>query len=285
MNPLVALYTTFIVVDTAHILSPMVLTWVDAKLREEAIARWREFILVPTLVLGSAIAVGVITSLGWTDYTPGLHKAFYIGYQWRLDEAFWPRLMHAVWDAVKIPLPLLMLVYMFWQIWHFGSQNFGVVAICLRRRMRHRQLVRAACVVGTGIFILPTIVLLFRVPQGYFPGHEIVFENQWLIVPVGLALVFVPHWLVALWLTHRASRWWFWLLIVLPLGAIGLLWQVPQITVAGPRHTTTTIVGMYMPNVPWILAFGVAVSMWHYLTDAKMWKRNSTAMQRAFQRG
>ena len=65
----------------------------------------------------------------------------------------------------------------------------------------------------------------------------------------------------------------------MPLGVIGLLWQAPQITVPGPNHTTQTIVGMFMPNVPWIVSIGVAISMLHYLTDAKLWKRDSTAMR------
>jgi hypothetical protein len=53
-----------IIVDTAHILSPMVLTWTDARLRQEALARWRGFILAPTVAAAAALSVGVATSAG-----------------------------------------------------------------------------------------------------------------------------------------------------------------------------------------------------------------------------
>lgn len=277
----VVIYTLMIVVDTAHIISPMALTWMDPQLRREALSRRREFVLAPGLVISTVLMIGAITSLGYTDYVPGYGKMFYIGYQWRMDEPIGARLVCALWDTIKIPMPWLMLGYLVWQIWHFGSQNFGVVAICLRwanRRMQHRQLVRAACVVGTGLFMVPAMIVLFHVPQGYLPGRQWIIDNHWIAV-TALALVFVPHWVVALWLTERASRWRWWLLFIVPVGAVGLAWQVP------------TAYGLFFrvlqgsPNGPIIVAFGVALSIWHYMTDAKLWKRDSTAMRAVFARG
>jgi hypothetical protein len=265
-------YVLLIVMDTAHILSPMFLAWTDRELRREAISQRQGFVFTPVIVGCATVLVGVATSLGWTEYTPGLHKMFYIGYQWRLYEPFWPRLLDAAWDCIKIPMPLLMLTYMFWQIWHFGSQNFGVVCLWLRRarrRVPHRQLLRAGCVVGTGLFMVPTIILLFRVPQGFCPGHDFIVTHfgEWSNIP--LVLIFIPHWLFALWISAKASsiKYW-WLVLIIPIGAVGLLWQ----------HAT--LQGMMVPNIPWIMSIGVAISMWHYMTDAKLWRRDSTAMRR-----
>jgi hypothetical protein len=138
-----------IVVDTAHILSPMVLTWTDARLGREALVRWRAFLFAPTLAAVAALSIGIATSAGWTDYVPGRHKMFYLSYQ------------------LGNPFPVMVLGYVLWQIYHFGSQNFGLVMIYRRwlGRSGHRTLIHGVVPSVTAALIVPSYLVLFRVPQ------------------------------------------------------------------------------------------------------------------------
>ena len=242
-----------ILIDHAHIFSPMLLTWSDRELRREALRRWRAFILIPTMVITGTVGIGVLTSCGYTSYHPGLHQMYHF-------------------TDVKNPFPALLLGFFIWKLWHFGSQNFGVAVICLAkcgRRIRYRQIVRAVCVAGTAVFMLP-LLWNFRFGDAYYlPGRELLLGSfgHWFSI-TGMVLIFVPHWLIALWLTHRASlqKWWF--LWVLAIGALGFLMKRP------------TPFGSMMPGLPWLMAAAAALSFTHYLYDAKLWKRGSPAMQR-----
>ena len=153
-----------IVYDTAHNISPIALTWTHAPLRRFALARWRKFVLLSGVTMAVATAIGIVTSLGWTDYVPGAGKLYYIGYRWRADEPFAVALADAAWDCLKIPLPLLALIYAIWQLYHFGSQNFGVVM--LYSRLNGWPISRAAakwiCVLLTSAMMLPAYLFLFR---------------------------------------------------------------------------------------------------------------------------
>jgi len=269
-NAFIIFFLVAIVFDTAHNMSPIVLTWTYAPLRRFALARWRKFILLSGVIMAAAAAIGAMTSLGWTDYVPGAGKLYYIGYQWRANEPFAVALARAVWDCVKIPLPLLALAYAIWQLYHFGSQNFGVVM--LYSRLNGWPISRAAakwiCVLLTSAMMLPAYLFLFRVPQGHFPGSANLVPPEYAAFLM-LGSISVMHWLVSIGLGQRVIevRWRLWLPMLLLLGCVGFLWQE-----ATPHSTT-------IHAIPWIISLRFGLGLVHFMYDGWIWHRDSPAMR------
>jgi hypothetical protein len=270
-NVMIVVFIIFIVLDTAHITSPMVMTITDQRMRREALSRWRQFLLLPALVGSIAIVIGVLCSFGWTDYVPGNYKMYYIGYQWRFYEPLPLRGFHAVWDAINTPMPLLMMAYFAWQIWHFGSQHYGLLVIYLHKNdriIRWRRLTKGLCVALTAPFMLIMPLTIFRVPQGYVPGHDLLLLIPPWVSLLLLGFISVTHWLTALGLSTLVSRIKGWLPFILLVGVTGLLWQAAQ-----PG-------GMVWRNEPWVAGIAIALSFTHYIYDALWWHRGTLAMQR-----
>jgi hypothetical protein len=101
--------------ETGHSLSPIVLAWSHGGFRRIMVERKAKYILLPTLIFSGSALVGCLTSLGLTDYRAGPHRMFEV----------------AGWSN---PFPIMVWVYMIWNAYHFGMQNFGVLSIYRRRR-------------------------------------------------------------------------------------------------------------------------------------------------------
>jgi hypothetical protein len=60
--------------------------------------------------LHPALSIGIITSLGWSSYVPGPYHSKQI-------------------TDLSNPFPILVWVYVIWNGYHFGMQNFGVLSL------------------------------------------------------------------------------------------------------------------------------------------------------------
>jgi hypothetical protein len=108
---LIACFTAFIVLDTAHTLSPIVLAWSHRGFRQVMIAEPRKYIVLPGIVFAIGSTVAIVTAIGWTTYVPGP------GQYARATG----------WDN---PYPIMFGVYFAWNFYHFSMQNYGVLRLC-----------------------------------------------------------------------------------------------------------------------------------------------------------
>ena len=107
----VVLFTIFIVLDTAHTLSPIVLAWSHKGFRRVMIGEPRKYIILPSVVFAAGSTVAIITAVGWTAYVPGPGQY-----------------AHATgWNN---PYPIMFGVYFAWNFYHFSMQNHGVMRLC-----------------------------------------------------------------------------------------------------------------------------------------------------------
>ena len=101
-------FVLFVFLETGHSLSPIVLAWTHREFRRRVIyPQPYKFLLLPGLISGVAVVIGVATQAGWTSYSPGP------GASGRITG----------WDN---PFPLLLWFYSAWNLYHFAMQDYGV---------------------------------------------------------------------------------------------------------------------------------------------------------------
>jgi hypothetical protein len=103
--------------ETGHALSPIAMAWGHSGFRRFILERKTKFVLLPLAVFLGSASVGAATSLGLTAYQPGPHRIFEV-------------------TGLTNPFPILVWIYMVWNAYHFGMQNFGVLSIY---RKKHEQ--------------------------------------------------------------------------------------------------------------------------------------------------
>ena len=106
--------------QTGHLLSPMALAWTHDRFRAVMLRRRIKFIVVPLAILAAA------TVAGW------------IGGQTLPNLRFNPNSFSLVAGPAtlaefKNPFMAMVFVYVLWNAYHFGMQNFGVMSIYRRR--------------------------------------------------------------------------------------------------------------------------------------------------------
>jgi hypothetical protein len=134
-------FATLLLLDTMHVLAPMLLSWSNRDLRKIMLGEWRKYVAIPGALFVGAVAIGVMTAMGWTAYAPtsGPVKA------------------HAT--GLSNPFPILFAIYLVWNYWHFSMQNYGVLRLWGVRPGRWAKL---AAFAGTAISIklLPLVVFV-----------------------------------------------------------------------------------------------------------------------------
>jgi hypothetical protein len=107
----VVCFTVFLLIETAHTLSPIVLAWTHAGFRRVMLNEPRKYIGLPSAVFAVGTLVSIATAIGWASYVPGPGQYY-----------------HATgWDN---PFPILIGVYFAWNFYHFSMQNYGVLRLC-----------------------------------------------------------------------------------------------------------------------------------------------------------
>jgi hypothetical protein len=227
-QPLYWFFALVVILETGHVISPIVLVWSHRELRQLAWRRRRKFIWLAFGVFGAAFSVGAATSLGWTSFSPGLHQIFRV--------TNWAN-----------PLPVLVWLYLVWNAYHFGMQNFGVVALYKRLNgVSGRRWIDVCLAAGLTVFAIGGLPLLY---SSQVTGFLI------------LGLISLNHWLVEIGLCGKVSgRQWLFTAVVLTLGAVGFIWL------------RITPEGNLMVVIPAVLSARIGVSFVHFLYDRWIWK-------------
>src|SRR6266567_3136512 len=228
---MICFFAVLIVLDTAHNLSPMAMAWSRGDFRAVMLRRWPQYILVPAFILATALAA-----------------------------ASQPR---PVVDAVVV-------VYFAWNVWHFASQNYGLLRLLQMRQAR--WVVRSDASTGVQSYQLPHVKgVTARCP---FPSREFVIavtivgmvvwpilaSDPWTWRLINLAIFAIPHWGAEIFLTAWAStRWKIFAPLILALGCVGFLWSVPRST------------GMPVVGVVWV-CFRIGLGFVHFLYDGSIWR-------------
>jgi hypothetical protein len=196
LPPIAALscFTLFVLLETGHNLSPIVLAWTNTEFRRGMLGQRVKYLLVPGMVLFSVLVIGTITSLGWTSFVPG------------------PRALYGMTDGTNL-LPVAMWIYWPWKIYHFGMQHFGVMRIL--QIGWNRRVNKIVCLTATafGMAIIPALT-----------------GSQWILLLM-MGVFSVNHWVVDIGLSAWVvKRGWLFAGAILLMGAIGFVWMVPTST-------------------------------------------------------
>jgi hypothetical protein len=264
----IAFFTFAVLLEVGHALSPIVFAWTHGAYRRLIFKYPRKYILLPGAFFLTAAAIGAATSLGWTSFVQPAQDLTGQNY---------------AFTGFGNPFGVMVSVYWWWNVYHFGMQNFGVLSMCRtgqsvpRRRMFRvgkLQMLRPRpsallCVAVTafGMVILPKLV--------HSPGLGVVFYS----------IFFVNHWIVAIGLPSHLEaaldaswphvRAWGFALGVLLLGGIGFVWSAPAwvwrawgypIPAQAPDYALISHV------VPAVLSLRFGLSFVHFLYDRHIWK-------------
>ena len=178
-----------IVLDPAHLVSPIVLAWGNRSFRQVMGHEWGWYILLPLVLLALSFAIGL------TAKTAGHPPP---------QAIFLPIFWADVWRHGYVPNGWywgLIVFYFIWNAWHYGAQHFGIASLLGWRRGPRwlRQ----------GLIIAPTMALML----GFIP------------LPVIGAITSLLHWTTDIGLSAwRMKAWWF-LAAVLLFGLSGFLYQ------------------------------------------------------------
>jgi hypothetical protein len=199
-------FTVLVVLDTAHVLSPMAMAWSRGDFREVMLGRWPQYILMPAFVLAASLAA-----------------------------ATQPR---AIVDTV-------VTIYFAWNVWHFASQNYGLLRLWqMRRGWSWRP--------DWAFYMAVTIVGMVVVPA--------LANDPWHWRFVNLAIFAIPHWVSEIFLTSWAStRWKIFVPLILAAGCVGLLWVTPRAT------------GMPVVGVLWV-CWRTGLGFVHFIYDGLLWQ-------------
>jgi hypothetical protein len=191
-----ACFTIFVLLETGHSLSPIVLAWTHGGLRSIMLRQARKYVSLPTAIFLLSLAVGIATSRGWTSYDFSI-----------------PHQVNRITDLTN-PLPILVWIYWLWNIYHFAMQHFGVLTLCRGRRRSQRQR-------------LTDMALCLAVTAFGMTAPPALTRQQWVFFLV-IGIFSVNHWVVDIGLSSRVSKQrWLFVGGVLLAGAIGFVWMIP----------------------------------------------------------
>src|SRR5215468_5846221 len=262
-------FTFAVFLEVGHALSPIVFAWTHSGYRRLIFKYPRKYILLPGAFLLAAAAIGAATSLGWTSFVKPAQDLTGQNY---------------AFTGIRNPFGLMVGIYWWWNVYHFGMQNFGVLSMCRtgrsvqpRRRMFSAgkwQMLRPRpaailCIAITafGMVILPKLV---HSPELGVVFYSIFFVNHWLVA-IGLP----GHVEAAIDRSWPQLRAWGFMLGVLLLGGIGFVWSAPawvwrawgySIPAQAPDYALISHV------VPAVLSLRFGLSFVHFLYDRHVWK-------------
>ena len=265
----VVFFTFAVFLEVGHALSPIVFAWTHSGYRRLIFKYPGRYLVLPGAFLLVALAIGAATSLGWTSFVRPTQDLTGQSY---------------AFTDFRNPFGMMVAVYFWWNVYHFGMQNFGVLSMCrtgrsLRPRRKAFHLgnwemswprpsaVLSIVVTAFAMVVLPKLV--------HSPGLGVVFYS----------LLFVNHWIVAIGLPSHVetvldgswpqARAWGFMLGVLLLGGIGFIWSAPawvwrawgySIPAREPDYVLISHV------IPVVLSLRFGLSFVHFLYDRNIWK-------------
>jgi hypothetical protein len=265
----IAFFTFAVFLEIGHALSPIVFAWTTAAYRQQILRHRRQYVVVPTAFFLGALAIGAMTSLGWTSFVRPAHDLTGQSY---------------AFTDLRNPCGMMVSFYWCWNIYHFGMQNFGVLALC---RARPRPAPRHTLLrLGDRTIAWPRPAALLCVALTAFA--MVVVPKLPHSAELGIvvyAMVFVNHWVVAIGLPSRVvgalapTRPWLraggFALGVLLLGGIGFVWTAPAWLWRAWGYTIAAREPDYIlisHVIPVVLAMRYGLSFVHFLYDRLVWK-------------
>jgi hypothetical protein len=265
----IVFFTFAVFLEVGHALSPIVFAWSHSGYRRLIFKYPRKYVLLPGAFLLTAFAIGAATSLGWTSFVRPAQDLTGQNY---------------AFTGLRNPFGIMVSFYWWWNVYHFGMQNFGVLSMCRtgRSALPRREMLSIGrwqilrprpsailCIAVTafGMVILPKLV---HSPELGVVFYCIFFVNHW-IVAIGLP-GHVETALAGSWLQLRA---WGFMLGVLLLGGVGFVWSAPawvwrawgySIPEQAPDYALISHV------VPVVLSLRFGLSFVHFLYDRNIWK-------------
>jgi hypothetical protein len=215
----IALFTTAIFLDTGHSLSPIALAWTTRDFRRMMLADPVKYIALPVFVLAICTAIGFDRSFGH------------------------PTLFGA-----------MTMVYFWWNLYHFGMQNFGILQLWNHTKRR--------CNLALG---LGGVALGMGLPS--------FFSSSLLLVGLfGTGLFAFNHWLTDVALSSRISRFgWLFGAAMLVVGCVGFVWLFPVSDGMGHKLSLG-------PSLRIILGARFGLGFVHFLYSRWVWRRGSPVM-------
>jgi hypothetical protein len=264
----IAFFTFAVFLEVGHALSPIVFAWTHPGYRRLIFAHPRKFVVVPGAFLAAAAAIGAATSLGWTSFVRPTQDLTGQNY---------------AFTDVRNPFGMMVSFYWWWNVYHFGMQNFGVLSMCRPRRSGERRVmlrlggreirwprpaaVLCLAITAFGMVILPKLV---DTPELGIVFYCIFFVNHWIVaigLPTRIEAATVPS---RPWLRAGGFA-----LGVLLLGGIGFVWSAPAWVwrawgYALPAHAPDYALVSHV--VPAVLSLRFGLSFVHFLYDRHIWK-------------
>jgi hypothetical protein len=165
--------------------------------------------------------------------------------RWR-ESLFAPLLVFT--GAFLVPPHIVFGIYFAWNIYHFGMQNFGVLSLYKRNRVRGQD-----DRVRDGLLCLG----LTAIGMGALP---LLAPDRWVFLLFTGVFSF-SHWLTDIGLSSRVARYpWFFIVAVLVMGSVGFVWMIPRTDHMAIRLIPTVI------TARWGLGFV------HFLYSRWVWR-------------
>lgn len=220
--------------DSSHLAAPIALAWVHPEFRRQiALTHKVRYIAAPLLVLGAAVLTVPATLIFWPAFHP------IIGTKIR-----------AVADINSInPFTALLTLFVLWNLYHFGAQNFGVWRL-IRRGQGNRFLQKSSWI---GATVAGMVGTPFVAP---------------VLTPLSMWAFGLWHWLPAIWLAAKVSR-----RPVLFWAAMALVGALIAVSVWGSVAYGSLAVAMIAVGARLGLGFV------HFLYDRWIWRFSDARMR------
>jgi hypothetical protein len=230
-------FTLFVLLETGHSLSPIALAWTHGGFRRMMLCNPRKYLWLPAGVFGLILVIGVATSCGLTSYEPGPHQVFHL----------------TDWTN---PFPVMVWIYWLWNIYHFGMQHFGVLALwrggARSGRQRRVDMVMCVAITAFGMAVMPKLI-----------------KEPWVAFLM-TGIFSVNHWVVDIGLSSRVSKHgWLFLGGVLLAGAVGFFWMIP------------TPNGDLIKVIPIVICARLGLGFVHFLYSRWVWKLSDAQVRAA----
>jgi hypothetical protein len=289
-----------VVFQLAHSLSPIALAWGHASFRGMMLRRKAKYIALPTALLAVAALAGVVSQ----DFFPAIQFIDDVN-----SRLVFSKLLTL--DAAVSPLWWIVVIYLLWNTYHFGKQNFGIMSLYRRRSGaaygdRQRQVDLMFCMalqiaVYLVLFIdrhspyvqiiyvmltVAAIVVLLREAAitGHFLSPRIVFAlSQTLCLllfgPWVFAINGANHWLAAIGLashahgnqTGRSPALFATFLIAVGVAAFWLMFW----RIGTFSWNLREMMQLATP----VLSFRLGIGFVHFLYDRWVWKLSDPQVQ------
>ena len=293
ISPFWLLASGVVLFQTGHSLSPIALAWMHKGYRRYLLAHPWKFVAAPVVILASA------TFAGWASGASPIFDSVTL----KINQV--PPLS-VLW--------VLAITYTYWNIYHFGKQNFGVMSIYRQKTGSYAASQRRfdlvySCLTAWSIMVVSTIHLAANYFRISLLGYWQVLAAYLVIAAIGMAIMLWREWRearlcaarIVLILTNgvgmgTAMFWWLGGVGIVSMNhwlvAIGLAghasrrpWLLPlAVILAGIVLFCALFPDVRHLAVPtrvaaWAIAFRLALGFVHFLYDRWVWKLSDPHVQ------